>query len=99
MSYKFTVDLNGDQTDEITLNSLKEAYEDCIKTIVTPALQAFDPLEDVIPRQQALLKVLEYYSVPQEYQKYIKYWDNYINDTLKAGKKANEKAKTNGDDS
>lgn len=59
MTFKFTVDLNADQTDEITLNSLKEAYEDCIETIVTPAMQAFDPLEDVIPRQQALMKVLE----------------------------------------
>ena len=98
MTYKFTVNLNADQTDEITLNSLKEAYEDCIETIVTPAMQAFDPLEDVIPRQQALMKVLEYYSVPQEYQKYIKYWDNYINDTLKTGKKADEKTKDSGDD-
>ena len=97
MSYKFTVDLNGDQTDEITLNSLKEAYEDCIKTMTTPAMQAFDPIEDVIERQQALMKVLAYYSVPQEYKKYMKYWDKYLEVALKTGKKADEKVKTNGD--
>ena len=103
MTYKFSIDLNGHQTDEITLQSLKEAYEDCIKTMTNPDMQVFDPLEDVLARHQALMKVLQYYSVPKEYEKYIKYWDNYLTQyyktTLKTGKSKNEKAKTDGDDS
>ena len=101
MGYKFTIDLDGDQTDNIVLAALKDSYEDCIKTMCSVERQIFDPLEDVLERHIALLKVIEYYSVPVEHKKYVKYWENYLKVNLKdlkqKVKKADEKVKTNGD--
>lgn len=101
MTYKFNVSLDGDEVDNIVLTALKESYEDCIKTMCSVERQVFDPLEDVLDRHAALLKVIEYYSVPAEYKKYVKYWENYLKTTLKVPNKkvkANEKDKDSGDD-
>ena len=101
MGYKFTIDLDGDQTDNIVLAALKDSYEDCIKTICSTERQLYDPLEDVLERHIALLKVIQYYSIPAEHKKYVKYWENYLTVNLKdlkqKVKKTDEKVKTNGD--
>lgn len=102
MDYKFTMKLDGDQVDSLVLSALKESYEDCIQTMCSAERQKWDPLEDVMDRHEALLEVIRYYSIPTEYKKYAKYWDQYLKQTLKettpkAKKKTDEKAKTNGD--
>ena len=101
MAYKFTMELDGDQVDDLVLAALKDSYEDCIKTMCSVERQIFDPLEDVLERHQALLEVIRYYSVPSEYKKYVKYWDQYLKqsmkETIQKVKKADEKVKTNGD--
>lgn len=77
MAYKFTVDLNPDQVDEITLSCLQEAYEDCVYTLLDPAKQIFDPVEDVLRRQEGLASTLEYFMVPKDFVEYLNFWNNY----------------------
>ena len=77
MSYKFTVELNPDQVDELTLACLKEAYEDCVYTLLDPSRQMFDPVEDVLRRQEGLVSTLEYFMIPQDFRSYMKFWNNY----------------------
>lgn len=103
MDYKFTLKLDADQVDSLVLSALKESYEECIKTITTPERQLFDPLEDVLERHEALLEVIRYYSIPTEFKKYAKYWDQYLKqsmkETVQKAKKKDEKVKSNGDGS
>jgi hypothetical protein len=101
--YKFTMTLDGEQVDGLVLSALKESYEECIKTMTSPERQKWDPLEDVMARHEALLEVIRYYSVPTEYKKYVKYWDQYLKqsmkETVQKAKKKDEKVKSNGDGS
>ena len=103
MDYKFTMKLDGDQVDSLVLSALKESYEDCIQTMCSAERQKWDPLEDVLDRHEALLEVIRYYSIPTEYKKYAKYWDQYLKqsmkETVQKAKKTDEKTKGNGDGS
>lgn len=77
MNYKFTLTLDGDQVDELVLASLKEAYEDCVFTLFDLAKQKFDPIEDVLRRQEGLMTTLNYFMVPKEFDEYMEFWNNY----------------------
>lgn len=77
MSYDFKFTLDPDQVDALVVLNLKEAYEDCVFTFLDPAKQWFDPIEDVVHRQEGLATVLQYYMSPQEYQGYMEFWNNY----------------------
>ena len=77
MGYEFKLKIDGDQVDELVVASLKDAYEDCVFTLFDPAKQKFDPVEDVVRRQEGLATVLNYFMIPQEYQGYMEFWNNY----------------------
>jgi hypothetical protein len=94
MDYKFTLSLDGDQVDELVVLSLKETYEECVKTLLCPTRQWYDPIEDVIRRQEALSELLQYHMAPLDYQTYVNYWNAY---TLQEGTD-NEKDKDTGVD-
>ena len=94
MDYKFTLSLDGDQVDELVVASLQETYEECVKTLLCPTRQWYDPVEDVIRRQEALTELLQYYMAPEAYRTYVNYWNAY---TLQEGS-ANEEDKDTGVD-
>jgi len=75
MSYKIT--LNADQIDEITVACLKEAYEDCVFTLFDVEKQKFDPIEDVLQRQEGLASTLAYFMIPKDFVSYMEFWNNY----------------------
>lgn len=77
MDYRFTLNLDGDQVDELVVASLKDAYADCVFTLFDLDKQKFDPIEDVVRRQEGLATVLHYYMVPQEYDHFMEFWNNY----------------------
>lgn len=77
MSYKFTLTLDEDQVDELVVATLKDAYEDCVFTLFDPAKQKFDPVEDVVRRQEGLAASLQYFMVPKHYDEYMEFWNNY----------------------
>lgn len=77
MSYEFKLKIDPDEVDALVVFSLKEAYEDCVFTLFDPAKQKFDPVEDVVRRQEGLATVLNYFMIPQEYQGYMEFWNNY----------------------
>ena len=94
MDYKFTLSLDADQVDELVVLSLKETYEECVKTLLCPTRQWYDPIEDVIRRQEALTELLQYHMAPLDYKEYVNYWNAY---TLQEGS-ANEEDKDTGVD-
>lgn len=96
MDYKFTLSLDGDQVDELVVISLKETYEECVKTLLCPTRQWYDPIEDVIRRQEALSELLQYHMAPADYTKYINYWNAYVN--LPEGTVNEEDKDTGADD-
>ena len=69
--------LDADQVDEITITNLKEAYEDCVFTLLDPVKQKFDPVEDVLRRQEGLVSTLEYFMIPKDFVSYMEFWNNY----------------------
>lgn len=71
------VTLDADQVDEITIANLKEAYEDCVYTLLDPVRQKFDPVEDVLRRQEGLVSTLEYFMIPKDFVSYMEFWNNY----------------------
>lgn len=77
MKYKCTVSLDVDAVDELVVNSLKEAYEDCVATLWSVERQKFDPIEDVLCRQEGLRTVLNYFMVPKDFDTYMNIWNNY----------------------
>ena len=77
MKYKFTLSLDHEQVDELVLASLKEAYEDCVTTLLDLEKQKYDPIEDVIRRQEGLMTTLNYFMVPRDFDEYIEFWNNY----------------------
>lgn len=91
MTYKFTVDISPDQADEIALACLKEAYEDCVYTLLDVSRQWFDPIEDVLRRQEGLVSTLNYFMVPKEFTEYMEFWNNYT-------QKDYDESKTTGSD-
>jgi hypothetical protein len=94
MDYKFTLSLDADQVDELVVASLKDTYEECVKTLLCPTRQWYDPIEDVIRRQEALSELLQYHMAPLDYKEYVNYWNAY---TLQEGT-ANEEDKDTGVD-
>jgi hypothetical protein len=77
MSYKFTVEITPDEADNITLSCLKEAYEDCVYTLLDESRQWFDPIEDVLRRQEGLVSTLAYFMIPKDFVSYMEFWNNY----------------------
>jgi len=92
MTYKFTVDLDPDQADAITLECLKKAYEDCVYTLLDESRQWFDPIEDVLRRQEGLVSTLAYFMIPKDFVSYMEFWNNYT-------QKDYDESKTSGVDS
>lgn len=71
------VTLDADQVDEITIANLKEAYEDCVCTLLDPEKLKYDPVEDVLRRQEGLVSTLEYFMIPKDFVSYMEFWNNY----------------------
>jgi hypothetical protein len=78
MSYKFTISIDDEELDAITVRSLKEVYQDCIETINNPDSYKWEDVDDAMNRLKGASALLNYYMIPTDYLKYIKYWDNYI---------------------
>ena len=95
MSVKFTVTVDADEVDLLVVKSLKETYEDAVNVMLKPELQSWDPLPDALTRIEGATAMLNYYMLPAEYKKYMKYWTDYIN---KAGKTDEEDQDTGATD-
>jgi hypothetical protein len=93
MSYKVTIAIDDDELDAITVKSLQEVYQDCIETINNPNAFQWEDVEDAVKRMAGASTLLSYYMVPQEYKKYVKYYENYIKNITR---KPNEKNKDTG---
>lgn len=77
MDYRFTLNLDGDQVDELVVASLKDAYADCVFTLFDLDKQKYDPIEDVVRRQEGLATVLQYFMIPADYKEFVEFWNNY----------------------
>lgn len=77
MGYEFKLKIDADEVDALVVASLKDAYEDCVFTLFDLTKQKYDPIEDVLRRQEGLATTLQYFMIPQEYQGYMDFWNNY----------------------
>ena len=93
MTYKVTIAIEPDEIDNIVTESLKEVYQDCIQTINNPNAFQWEDVGDAVKRMAGASTLLSYYMVPQEYKKYMKYYENYIKTITR---KPNEKDKDTG---
>ena len=77
MAYKFTLSLDEEEVDELVVATLQEAYQECVYTLLDKEKQKYDPIEDVLRRQEGLAEVLNYYMIPKEFIEYMEFWNNY----------------------
>lgn len=78
---KLTVELNPSQADQVVIDSLKDAYIDCVKTILSQDRQLLEDMTDATRRQAAVAEVLSYYMVPKEYTEFISNFYKKLVDT------------------
>lgn len=73
-----TFKLQSDQSDQVVIKALTDAYESCMVALMDPDSHLFDPVEDVIRRQAALSEVLSYYMLSTEYTDFIRHWNTML---------------------
>lgn len=77
MSYSFKLTLDADEVDELVVSALMDAYQDCVCTLFDLDKQKYDPIEDVLRRQEGLATTLHYFMVPKAYEEFMEFWNNY----------------------
>lgn len=80
---KITIDVLGEEAEKVVVASLKQSYEECMKTMLSPSRLMYDPIEDVLRRQAALAEVLAYYMESNEFKNFMHIWNHRLMENTK----------------
>lgn len=78
---KLTLELNPFQADQVVIDSLKDAYIDCVKALLSQDQWLLEDMADTTRRQAAVAELLSYYMVPSEYKEFISNFYKSVVDT------------------